>query len=170
MQPNLRPGEDFQHLLEQQVREMQQKAAALQDALGEASATVRSKDGSVTVTIAPNGALQRLELGHRACDLGPARLTAAIMEAVREGQRQAARAVSDSFTAIAGDGESAEVIKSFLPPVEDEPEDFAEPEAEATPPPPPPVPPVSPVQQQRPAPRRPRPASPADDDDEMRPW
>ncbi|MEU0469497.1 YbaB/EbfC family nucleoid-associated protein [Amycolatopsis sp. NPDC006131] len=169
MQPNLRPGEDFQHLLEQQVREMQQKAAALQDALGEASATVRSKDGSVTVTIAPNGALQSLELGHRACDLGPARLTAAIMQAVREGQRQAARAMSDSFTAIAGDGESAEVIRSFLPPVEDELEDFAEPEAEAAPPPPPSVPPVSPVQQ-RPAPRRPRPASPADDDDEMRPW
>ncbi|MDQ0376805.1 YbaB/EbfC family nucleoid-associated protein [Amycolatopsis thermophila] len=167
MQPNLIPGEDFQHLLEKQVREMQQKAAALQDALGEASATVRSKDGSVTVTIAPNGALQRLELGHRACDLGPARLTAAIMEAVREGQRQAARAVADSFTAIAGEGESADVIKSFLPPVEDEPEDFAEPEAEATPPPPPP--PVPPVQQ-RPAPRRPRPAAPADDDDEMRPW
>lgn len=166
MQPNLKPGEDFQLLLEKQVREMQEKAGALQEALGGASATVRSRDGAVSVTIAPNGALQELELGHRACELGPARLTATIMEAVRDGQRQAARTVADSFASIAGEGESADVIRSFLPPVEDEPADFADPEPETESAPP--APPIAPPTQQ--APRRPRPASSVEDDDEMRPW
>ncbi|MFJ7219894.1 YbaB/EbfC family nucleoid-associated protein [Amycolatopsis sp. NPDC098790] len=168
MQPNLGPGEDFQLLLERQVRDMQSKAAALGEALSAAGATVRSRDGSVTVTLAPNGALTNLELGHRACELGPARLTAAIMGTVREAQRQTARSVADSFATINGDGESTDMVRSFLPP--DPPPDagFAAPETvEPTPPPPPPAPPAPPAG--GPAPRR-RP--PADDrfDDESNPW
>ncbi|MGW5744785.1 YbaB/EbfC family nucleoid-associated protein, partial [Amycolatopsis sp. NPDC003861] len=147
MQPNLGPGEDFQLLLERQVREMQSKAAALNEALSAAGATVRTRDGSVTVTLAPNGALTNLELGHRACELGPARLTAAIMGAVRDAQRQTARAVADSFATINGDGESTAMVRSFLPPDPPPDGDFATPEsAEPTPPPPavPPSPPSAP--------------------------
>lgn len=145
MQPNLGPGEDFQLLLERQVREMQAKAAALNEALSSAGATVRTRDGAVTVTLAPNGALTNLELGHRACELGPARLTAAIMGAVRDAQRQTARAVADSFATINGDSESTDMVRSFLPPD----------------PPPPSAPPAPPG-------RRPQ----ADDsaDDESNPW
>ncbi|WP_410640927.1 YbaB/EbfC family nucleoid-associated protein [Amycolatopsis sp. lyj-346] len=162
MQPNLGPGEDFQLLLERQVREMQSKAAALNEALSSAGATVRTRDGSVTVTLAPNGALTNLELGHRACELGPARLTAAIMGAVRDAQRQTARAVADSFATINGDGESTEMVRSFLPPDPPPDGDFAAPDsAEPTPPPPPPAPPS--------APRR-RPAAAERPDDESNPW
>ncbi|WP_033262472.1 YbaB/EbfC family nucleoid-associated protein [Amycolatopsis vancoresmycina] len=159
MQPNLSQGEDFQLLLERQIREMQSKSAALNEALSTAGATVRSRDGAVTVTLAPNGALTNLELGHRACELGPARLTAAIMGAVRDAQRQTARAVADSFAAINGDTESTAMVRSFLPPDPPPDGDFAAPESpEPTPPPPPAA-----------APRR-RPA--ADDrlDDESNPW
>lgn len=180
MQPNLGPGEDFQLVLERQVREMQAKAAALGEALSEAGATVRSRDGSVTVTLAPNGALTNLELGHRACELGPARLTSAIMTTVREAQRQTARTVATSFAAIDGEGEAADLIRSFLPP-DPEPEQFAAPEPEPgpTPPPRPPVPPTPPPPPPPPAPPRsagpppaPRRRPPADDhgDDEMNPW
>ncbi len=168
MQPNLGPGEDFQLLLERQVREMQSKAAALNEALSSAGATVRSRDGSVTVTLAPNGALTNLELGHRACELGPARLTAAIMGAVRDAQRQTARAVADSFATINGDGESTEMVRSFLPPDPPPDGDFAAPEsAEPTPPAPaaPPSPPSAPPA----APRR-RPAAEDRSDDESNPW
>lgn len=153
MQPNLRPGEDFQLLLDRQVREMQSKAAALNEALSTAGATVRTRDGAVTVTLAPNGALTNLELGHRACDLGPARLTAAIMGAVRDAQRQTARAVADSFATIDGDTESTAMVRSFLPPDPPPDGDFAAPEASEPPPPP--------------APRH-RPV--ADNDDESNPW
>ncbi|KDN24226.1 YbaB/EbfC family nucleoid-associated protein [Amycolatopsis rifamycinica] len=168
MQPNLGPGEDFQLLLERQVREMQSKAAALNEALSAAGATVRTRDGSVTVTLAPNGALTNLELGHRACELGPARLTAAIMGAVRDAQRQTARAVADSFATINGDGESTEMVRSFLPPDPPPDGDFAASEtAEPAPPPPPSSPPSRPVPPS--APRR-RPAADDHADDESNPW
>jgi DNA-binding protein YbaB len=164
VQPNLGQGEDFQLMLERQVRDMRSKAAALNEALSAAGATVRSRDGSVTVTLAPNGALTNLELGHRACELGPARLTAAIMGAVRDAQRQTARSVADSFATINGDGESTDMVRSFLPP--DPPaEDFAKPESaepERTPPPPPPPSPPS-------GPRR-RPPADSHFDDESNPW
>ncbi|MFF1610606.1 YbaB/EbfC family nucleoid-associated protein [Amycolatopsis sp. NPDC058278] len=164
MQPNLGPGEDFQLLLERQVREMQSKAAALNEALSAAGATVRTRDGSVTVTLAPNGALTNLELGHRACELGPTRLTAAIMGAVRDAQRQTARAVADSFATINGDGESTEMVRSFLPPDPPPDGDFAAPESAETTPPPPPAPPSPPS-----APRR-RPSADDRPDDESNPW
>ncbi|MCR6487995.1 YbaB/EbfC family nucleoid-associated protein [Amycolatopsis sp. OK19-0408] len=176
MQPNLGPGEDFELLLERQVRDLQTKAASLSEALSAAGATVRSRDGAVTVTLAPNGALTNLELGHRATELGPARLTAAIMSTVREAQRRTARSVADSFATINGDGESTDMVRSFLPPDPPPDGDFAAPESaepERTPPPPaapparPPAPPAPPPA--GPAPRR-RP--PADDhfDDESNPW
>jgi DNA-binding protein YbaB len=169
MQPNLEPGEDFQFLLDKQVREMQEKAAALTEAFADSAATVSSRDGSVTVTVTPNGGLRGLELGHRACDLGPARLTAAIMETVRTAQRQTARSVADSFVAINGEGATADLIRRFLPVEDDagsEGGQFAgEPEPEPVPPhPAPPVPAPAP-----PAARRPRPAGDSDED-EMRPW
>lgn len=173
MQPNLGPGEDFQLLLERQVRDMQSKAAALGEALSAAGATVRSRDGAVTVTLAPNGALTNLELGHRACELGPARLTAAIMGTVREAQRRTARTVADSFATINGDGESTDMVRSFLPPDPPPDGDFAAPESaepERTPPPPaapparPPAPPAG-----GPAPRR-RPQADDRFDDESNPW
>jgi DNA-binding protein YbaB len=174
VQPNLAPGEDFQLVLERQVRDMRAKAEALNEALSDAGATVRSRDGAVTVTLAPNGALQNLELGHRACELGPARLTAAIMAAVRDAQRQTARTVASSFAAINGEGEATDLIRSFLPP-EPEAEEFAVPEpVEPTPPPPPPVapspPPPAPPTRPSAPPRRSRPAAEDHGDDEMNPW
>ena len=165
MQPNLGPGEDFQLLLERQVREMQSKAAALNEALSSAGATVRTRDGAVTVTLAPNGALTNLELGHRACELGPARLTAAIMGAVRDAQRQTARAVADSFATINGDGESTDMVRSFLPPDPPPDGDFAAPES-TEPTPPPPSAPSAPLS----APPRRRPAADDRPDDESNPW
>jgi DNA-binding protein YbaB len=183
VQPNLSPGEDFQYLLDKQVREMQGKAAALSEAFAGSSATVSSSDRAVTVTVAPNGSLSNLELGPKACDLGPARLSAAIMQTVRLAQRQTANTVADSFIAINGDGETADLIRSFLPVVEEEAgpaanDHFAgvpEPEPEPTPParPAPPVPPVRPAPPAaappQPPPRRPRQAGNGDDD-EMSPW
>jgi DNA-binding protein YbaB len=178
VQPNLGPGEDFQLLLDRQVRDMQAKAAALSEALSAAGATVRTRDGAVTVTLAPNGALTNLELGFRACEMGPARLTAAIMGAVRDAQRQTARSVADSFATINGDSESTDMVRSFLPPDPPPDGDFAAPEnAEpertpppaATPPPPPPPRPSAPPPSAGPAPRR-RPAADDTFDDESNPW
>ncbi|KMS85543.1 YbaB/EbfC family nucleoid-associated protein [Prauserella rugosa] len=178
MEPNLRPGEDVQHFLDRQVREMREKASALSDAFAESAVTQSSRDGAVTVTVAPNGALRDLQLGARACELGPARLTAAIMDTVRLAQKQTARNVADSFAVINGAGESTDLVRSFLPP-EDEPDEdvdqskFAdeeparadEDEAGNQASPPPAVAPPPP-----PATRRPRRGDDDEDEADGRPW
>ncbi|MEV4604112.1 YbaB/EbfC family nucleoid-associated protein [Amycolatopsis sp. NPDC049253] len=172
MEPNLRSGEDLQHYLERQAGQLRQRASALQEAFAVAGATVTSRDGAVTVTLAPNGALRNLRLTRRACELGEARLTTTIMETVRQAQSQTARVVTSSVESILGGGEAVEMMKSFLPPepaAADEVNqnkfvEYSEPN-EAPPPPRPPVtPPAS-----RPAPRR-RPARDDRDDDEVDPW
>lgn len=173
MHPNLKPGEDFVHFLDRQAKEMREKAAALSEAFTDSAATVSSRDGSVTATVAPNGALRDLRLGHRACELGPARLTAAIMETVRLAQRQTARSVTDAFVAVSGDSEAADLIRSYLPP-ETEPGEPGEQGADAaepppSPPPAPPPPPASVPPRQQPPARRRR-ASDENDEDEARPW
>jgi DNA-binding protein YbaB len=173
MQPNLKPGEDFQHFLDTQIREMQTKAAALTEAFADSTATVSSRDGAVTVTVAPNGALRNIQLGHRACELGPTRLTASIMEAVNAAQRQTANSVVESVAAITGEGDSTDFLRSFLPPP-DEPAPEADPNmidqrtfVEELEPERPPAPPVMTAPQPPPVRRR-RPV--ADDEDEGNPW
>lgn len=170
---NLGPGEDAQLILERQARDMQAKAAELTAALAAAGATVRSPDGSVSVTVDANGGLRDLQLTQKACDLGPGRLTTEILAAVNKAQRQTARNVVTSFAAVTGEGESTDFIRSFLPAdPEEEAEEQAqaavvdefqvadeEPVTRATPTPPP----------ARPAPRR-RPAAPDDDDEDLSSW
>lgn len=171
MHPNLGSGEDIQEFLDAQIKNLQTKATALTEAIADSVATVTSRDGSVTVTVEANGALRDLKLGHRAGDQSPARLTAAIMEAVRTAQRQTANSVADSVAEITGEGDSTDLIRTFLPP-QDEPDTDddenrfvkdPEPDPESTPPPA--------VASQPPARGR-RPAADDDDDDyeERRPW
>lgn len=171
---NLGPGEDIQLVLERQARDLQAKAAELTSALNSAGATVSSPDGSVSVTLDANGGLRDLKLGHRACELGPARLTAEIMAAVTKAQRQTARNVVTSFEAVTGETESTEFLRTFLPA---DPEQEAEQQAQAAvtdefqladdEPRRPVAPP--PTRPSRPAPRR-RPVAPDDDDEDLSSW
>ncbi|KMS88763.1 YbaB/EbfC family nucleoid-associated protein [Prauserella rugosa] len=178
MEPNLRPGEDLQHYLERQASQMQAQATALQEAFAAAAATVTSKDGAVTVSLAPNGALRNIQLGRRACELGEARLTSTIMDTVRRAQSQTARAVTDSVATITGNSDAVEMMKSFLPPdpaagesddvdqnkFVENPEPETQPEQSR-----PTTPPVTPPPSARQQPRR-RPARDDADDDEVNPW
>lgn len=104
---------------------LQRKSAELQENLAEASATVSSSDGSVTVRIGPNGGLENLELGRRAAEHSPARLTGLIMETVRKGQRKAADKIAEAFAPMGEDSEAMRLISSLAPP-SDEPDDRAE--------------------------------------------
>ncbi|ANN15509.1 hypothetical protein SD37_07450 [Amycolatopsis orientalis] len=178
MHPNFEAGEDFALLLEREARKLQEKAGALAAAFTASASTARSADGSVTVKVEANGSLSSIEFGNRACALGPARLSALVMQTVREAQRMTAVRVAESYTEINGDDEAAQLVRTFLPKIEDDEEavpDHPEqnkwaPEAHDEPPQPgrwtPPPPPASPPKP--PAPRTRRPASP--DDDEMSPW
>jgi hypothetical protein len=164
---------------ESRVADLQHRSAALAEGLAEASATVSSPDGSVTVRIGANGGLENLELGHRATEHSPARLTALIMETVRKGQRMAAHKVSEAFAPMGPDSEAMRLISRFAPPPADEPggehedpfpvEDSAPdqaPEPVAGRQQPPPQHPRPPAPQARPT-SRPR---PAEDDDDVDLW
>ncbi|SHF80810.1 YbaB/EbfC family nucleoid-associated protein [Streptoalloteichus hindustanus] len=97
------------------VADLRRKSQELEENIGAAATTVSSPDGSVTVTVAPNGGLQQLALGHRACELGPARLTALIMETVHKGQRMAAHKVAEAFAPLGAGTEAMGMLTSHLP-------------------------------------------------------
>nr|WP_230424144.1 YbaB/EbfC family nucleoid-associated protein [Prauserella cavernicola] len=140
----------------------------MQDTLAAAAATVTSRDSSVTVSLEPNGGLRNIQLGKRACELGEARLTATIMDTVRQAQSQTAHAVAASVESIMGSGEVLDMKRGFLPPdpsADDGDVDqnkFVE-NPEPKQPPAPPNPPATPPPVSRPATRR-RPAHDDGDD------
>ncbi|WP_410657314.1 YbaB/EbfC family nucleoid-associated protein [Amycolatopsis sp. lyj-112] len=173
MQPNFEAGEDFALLLEREAGKLQEKASALTAAFTASASTARSSDGSVTVKVEANGSLSSIEFGNRACTLGPARLSSLVMQTVREAQRNTADRLIESYIGINGDDQAAELVRTFMPKVDDVEETAPEnpeqnkwaPEAHDDVPPPPgrPMPPSPPAS---PRPRRPV----TSDDDEMRPW
>lgn len=158
---------------ETKVADLQRKSVELRESLTEASATVSSQDGSVTVRIGPNGGLENLELSHRAAEHSPARLTGLIMETVRRGQRKAADKLAEAFAPMGEDSEAMRLISSLAPP-SDEPGDTGEgpfsAEEDATEPEPPrahrPAPGITPPAPQKPHARPSRRGDDFDDDDE----
>jgi DNA-binding protein YbaB len=187
MQPNFEAGEDFALLLEREDRKLQEKASALTAAFTASAATARSADGSVTVKVEANGSLSAIEFGNRACALGPARLSALVMQTVREAQRKTVERITESYVEINGNDEAAELVRTFLPKTEDAGESAPEnpeqnkwaPEAHNEDRPPQPgrwTPPGGAMPQPGGPVRPPNPASPrprrpsTSDDDEMSPW
>ncbi|MBW4716120.1 YbaB/EbfC family nucleoid-associated protein [Saccharothrix obliqua] len=152
---------------EARLGDLKQKSDALQENFAAANGRVTSQDGAVTVTVGPNGGLLGLELGHRACDLGPARLTALILTTARAAQQQAARKVMEAFEPMGLDTEAMRMVMDSMPadPDADETDDEPEPEPEPERPPARP----QPVAQPRPAARPARRADDEDDDDNQ-PW
>src|SRR5687767_11599471 len=126
---------------ESQISDLKQKAAAFQENLEHSTATVSSKDGRVTLSVAPNGSLTDLRIADN-----PA-LATEIMTLARQAQRQAAAKVAEAVTPLAGDSEALHMITGYVPPEEPEVEQAApntyrigiEEEPPTAPPPRPPV-------------------------------
>jgi DNA-binding protein YbaB len=117
---------------ESQLADLRQKSQDLQESITAAVSTATSPDGTVTVTVGPNGGLQDLRLGHRAVDLGAARLTTLILETTRAAQRQVVAKVHEAFKPL---GEGTEAMDLYLDAV---PDDLVAPEEPAEAPSPPP--------------------------------
>lgn len=164
-----------------ELEEMQAKAAAAQERLQSAVATVQAPDGSVSVTVGPSGVLQDLRLGPRAYERPPQALSGLVMQLIGRAQQKVSAQVADAFSGMVGESSAArELLEEFLP--APEPDEGTRPdksdvflpeqEAEDRPPAPPHRPP--PPQQSQPPQhgqprRRPRPAR-EDDDGESNPW
>ncbi|MEU4764683.1 YbaB/EbfC family nucleoid-associated protein [Actinosynnema sp. NPDC023794] len=162
---------------EAKLADLQRKSADLQENFENSQATASSPDGAVTITVGPNGGLLNIQLGHRATELGSARLTALIMQTAKVAQKQAAQQVMAAFEPLGEGTEAMRMVSDAIPDDEvedgDEP-DYAEPEPEYVPPAPvaPHTPAPTPYSGQAQTPSRPaRPSRPGDDeDDDNQPW
>ncbi|MEV6827171.1 YbaB/EbfC family nucleoid-associated protein [Amycolatopsis sp. NPDC051102] len=157
-----------------ELEEIQAKAAAAQEKLRSAVATVQSPDGAITVTVGPSGVLQDLRFGPRAYERPPQALSAMVLQLIGRAQQKVSAEVADAFSGMVGENSAArELLDEFLPAPEPDagapppgksevfmPEQEAEDRPPAHRPPPP--------QHGQPR-RRPRPA-PDEDDGESNPW
>jgi DNA-binding protein YbaB len=174
------------------IEDVKSKTEAFQRDLAQAGVTESAPDGSVSVTVAPNGSLTGLRIEDEAWRGSGAELSAKVMRLVRKAQRAAAVNVAEAFAPLGADSEAMHMITGYLPePEEDDEEEPAGPayafeaEPEPAPPPPPPSrpypgppagppagpyagPPAGPPAGRVEPPRRPtRPRSGADDDEDF---
>lgn len=149
--------------LEEKIRAFQEQAARagqLKDKISELRGQARSGDGSVTVTVAPSGAVLGLQLSPTAMRYSHTQLQQEILATIRAATQQAAQALQDTVTPVLGD--QAERFKEafnahsgvMMP---DAPQQQMPPQHM----PPQPPPPMS----RPPQGNRPRPAPVSDDDD-----
>ncbi|MEU5266035.1 YbaB/EbfC family nucleoid-associated protein [Amycolatopsis sp. NPDC021455] len=183
MTQSVPPGDDPLAAFTAELGEIQAKAAAAQERLRSAVATVHAPDGAVSVTVGPSGVLQDLRFGPRAYSRSPQALSGLVMQLIGRAQQKVSAEVAAAFSGMVGENSAArEMLEEFLPaPAEDAPpgmppekSEVFMPEQEAQdrprPPAPPPVRPPDPQRPQRDQPRRrPRP-EPEEDDGESNPW
>jgi hypothetical protein len=112
-------GEQWLTSYQEGLREFGARAAQAQNALAGICATVTSRDGAVSVTVNPAGALQRLVLSERTEGMSRVQLAAAVLATARQAQGEAARQATDAVAPLIGaDAEAMRMLRSHLP-VED---------------------------------------------------
>lgn len=133
------------------IEDVKAKTEAFQRDLEHSGATETSPDGSLSVTVAPNGSLTNLRIDESAWRGSGAELANKIMQLARKAQRAAAVHVAEAFAPLGTDSEAMHMITGYLP----EPEEDEEPaqpgyafdaEPESTPPVKPPRGPSRPPQ------------------------
>lgn len=155
--------------LQEKIRAFQEQAAKagqLKDKISELRGQARSGDGSVTVTVAPSGAVLGLQLSPNAMKYSHTQLQQEILATIRAATQQAAQMLQETVVPVLGDqadrfkeafnAHSGVVMPDAPPQNVSQQQHYAPPPPQHMPPPP-----VS-----NPAPRnRPRPAPVSDDDD-----
>lgn len=101
---------------ERRLTDVRARAGRAQAALAEITSTVTSRDGAVTVTVSPAGALQGLVLTERADALSRSQLAETVLATARRAQGEAAARVADAVAPLIG-GRSAAMgfLRSQLP-------------------------------------------------------
>lgn len=161
------------------IEDIKAKTSEFQENLEASGVTESAPDGSITVSVAPNGSLTDLRIAESAWRGNGSELAGRIMQLARKAQRAAAVNVADAFAPLGADSEAMHMVTGYLPEPEedDEPDDGAgysfdeqTPESGAQPPPRPATRPrteapwVEPPQRPARPPRR-RAEDGADDDD-----
>lgn len=119
----MKTPDEWMREFETKIADAQAKAAAIQDGLSSAQGSASSKDGAVSVTVAPNGALTDVRLTAEAMQKSHTQLAAEIVAVARQAQRAAAVHVAETFEQVEGAGsETYRLITEYLPPAEEEDE------------------------------------------------
>jgi hypothetical protein len=141
------------------IADVKAKTAEFQRNLEASGVTETSPDGSISVSVAPNGSLTDLRIAESAWRGSGGDLAAKIMHLARRAQRAAAVNVAEAFEPLGADSQAMHMITGYLP----EPESDDEPDAgagyafaeEPEQPPTPPQPPHPPRLEPPPRPARP---------------
>jgi DNA-binding protein YbaB len=146
------------------------RASALKESIAQLKGSARNGDGSVTVTVAPSGAVLGLQLGPAAMKMSHVQLTQEILGTIRQATQQAAAAMEQLVRPAVGEAQFAQFQEAFRAHTPDQPPmgPSAPPPPAALPAPPPPGASRSDFSAPPPAPsRNPRPPRPVEDDDDF---
>lgn len=109
-------GEHWLASYRKRLSEIGARAARAQEALAGVEATASSRDGAVTVTVNPAGAMRQLVFSERSAGLTRAQLAAAVLATARQAQHDAARQATEAVAPLIGnDGEAMRMLRSHLP-------------------------------------------------------
>jgi DNA-binding protein YbaB len=109
-------GELWLASYQERLRNIGARAAKARQALVGVEATASSRDGAVTVTVNPAGALQRLVLSERTEAMTRVQLAAAVLATAREAQGRAAREATEAVAPLIGtDSAAMRVLREHLP-------------------------------------------------------
>ncbi|SER37943.1 YbaB/EbfC family nucleoid-associated protein [Actinokineospora terrae] len=100
---------------EAKVADLQQKATDFKQAVESSATTKTSADGTIAVTVAPNGALTNLTLTDVALGTTGKALAGQIMALVVSARQSAADSVAGAFVPLGG---AADIVQHIEPPAE----------------------------------------------------
>jgi DNA-binding protein YbaB len=101
-----------------QFEEQAARAAHLKDRLAELKGSARNSDGSVTVTVAPSGAILGLQLSPAAMTRTHTQLTQEILSTIRQATQQAAAAIEETVRGDAAYDQFQDAFRAHTPAVE----------------------------------------------------
>ena len=115
----MKTPDEWMRDFETKIADAQAKATAVERGLASAQGSASSKDGAVSVTVAPNGSLTNVALTAEAMRKSHTQLATEIMGVARQAQRAAAVRVAETFEQAGGAGsETYRMITEYLPPAE----------------------------------------------------
>lgn len=96
------------------VGEIQRRAEQTQEELKTLRAQASSRDGSVTVVLAPGGRLEKLDLSPRVLQLGHRELAAVIMETIQAAHADAAGQTQAALRPLVGESPAMEFLRDQI--------------------------------------------------------
>jgi DNA-binding protein YbaB len=109
-------GREWLASYRERVADIAARADRAREELAATAATVTSRDGAVTVTVGPAGALQALVFSERAEELDRSQLAAAVLDAACRAHAEAARrALRALGPTLGADGEAISLLRAHLP-------------------------------------------------------